>query len=551
MEVLKKYAYFILFVIAVVIGCVGCASSPYNKFEKSIVDGDYITAVEVYNQEIFDTEDQAKADEYLALHVDAKMLSYENGETTFEQVIADLQQLLEIENTVIVGRIDEFIYVNETIQTAERLYDDGMFEESFAILAIGLQDYPDNEKLSSTLVDFCDHYIITITQQVQKLCEEERYKEAINVLEEALEQYECDEFNYMLESTKEQKSKLYKLKNDIVAKVKTLTAGWTEEEFDVKQAANDTGAYIVKSGKKLMLGDYTEDDITVLSFTGNVVSSVAGVDLLFDLRDLSYDITHWGEEEYFVAYLAADVVALLPVIGVVKYFDHVKDATTVVESVADIGKNSDEVVDIVDTVADVGKKADKASEAVDATADAGKSADNIADAAKNIAKTGDAGKHTDDVAESSKKHFKNITKQFDIYPTINSNLVGKNHPKTGVPFVLKKIEYSDGRKLQLVVPKFTSFDDVQLKPKELYTASFDEQKEYCLKQLKKDINNPFSKVKKNFTEEQLDDIQNGIIPNGFTWHHNEKEGLMQLVDSEIHDKTGHTGGMSIWGQGHK
>jgi len=31
------------------------------------------------------------------------------------------------------------------------------------------------------------------------------------------------------------------------------------------------------------------------------------------------------------------------------------------------------------------------------------------------------------------------------------------------------------------------------------------------------------------------------------WHHHEKTGRLQLVDKNLHDKTGHTGGKAIWG----
>ena len=96
---------------------------------------------------------------------------------------------------------------------------------------------------------------------------------------------------------------------------------------------------------------------------------------------------------------------------------------------------------------------------------------------------------------------------------------------------------------------FESYADIQL-PKDLYKASFPKQQQNCLEQLQKQLKNPFSKLRKNFTAEQLEDIANGILPDGFTWHHNEKEGLMQLVDTLTHDKTGHTGGINIWGIGY-
>ena len=34
-------------------------------------------------------------------------------------------------------------------------------------------------------------------------------------------------------------------------------------------------------------------------------------------------------------------------------------------------------------------------------------------------------------------------------------------------------------------------------------------------------------------------------PDGFTWHHHQDKGLMQLIDSWVHSKTGHTGGFSL------
>jgi len=35
---------------------------------------------------------------------------------------------------------------------------------------------------------------------------------------------------------------------------------------------------------------------------------------------------------------------------------------------------------------------------------------------------------------------------------------------------------------------------------------------------------------------------------GYTWHHHQERGRMQLVPTDIHDETGHTGGMKMWFQ---
>lgn len=53
-------------------------------------------------------------------------------------------------------------------------------------------------------------------------------------------------------------------------------------------------------------------------------------------------------------------------------------------------------------------------------------------------------------------------------------------------------------------------------------------------------------------ERQLSDITNPN-PNrmskvfGFTWHHNEKEGVMELVDEVVHTYNKHVGGYAKWG----
>ena len=134
----------------------------------------------------------------------------------------------------------------------------------------------------------------------------------------------------------------------------------------------------------------------------------------------------------------------------------------------------------------------------------------------------------------------------------NESLEGQKHPETGVEFKRKIVELSDGRKIEGVFPKFDSKQDIQL-PSELYKSSFFDQKAYLSNKMQEIANDTdkVSELKRNFTDEEIESFKQGVIPEGYIWHHNEEEGLMQLVDAETHDKTGHTGGMSIWGVGYK
>ena len=131
--------------------------------------------------------------------------------------------------------------------------------------------------------------------------------------------------------------------------------------------------------------------------------------------------------------------------------------------------------------------------------------------------------------------------------TINENLKDQNHPVTEVPFKEKTVVTDNGEELTGVFPEFKSVHDVQL-PEDLYLESDKKQFDECNKQLKEAVESD-SELAKNFDEEQLDQIKNGETPDGYTWHHNEETGKMQLVESEIHAKTGHLGGRSIWGGG--
>lgn len=149
--------------------------------------------------------------------------------------------------------------------------------------------------------------------------------------------------------------------------------------------------------------------------------------------------------------------------------------------------------------------------------------------------------------ESKKIDYEPINENKNELSTRNSQLEGKNHPETGVPFERKEVETETGEKKEGVFPVFDSEFDVQL-PEELEQTKDKEQFNHCNEKLKEAVEKD-SKLKEKFDDEQLEQIENGDTPDGYTWHHSEDKGKMELVDSEIHAKTGHTGGKTVWGGG--
>lgn len=498
---------------------------------------DYISAIKTILQIDPAYSQYNAADEFLSMCHDAIVIEVSTPSTIeeYENCIILLDAYLAlIDDTQIATRKieleSELVILKDIADItgrAAKLYDNKKYKEAFFTLAQGLNKYPNNETLESNLIDFHDHYIIYITQLVNIQCEQKEYKEALKTLDEASAEYNCQEFELLREYVKELRNPLYKFTKDTVTKFKTVAQGWESEELDVKQLANDTGTYVMKSGKQLLLGDYSGENVTILSFGGNVVASIAGIDAVLDLRDLSYDLVHWGEDEYFAFYLAADVLALLPVIGVAKYFDHFKDAGKLAESVGDVIKKSEAVTEATDELTTVVKHSDDIAE--------------VAQNIRHLAKYDDAFKQT---------IYNNIADGYYFENTINAKLLGLIQAESGVEFVLQKLDYSDGRKIMGVFPKFDSKADVELPPN-LYKASENDHKKYCLTKLQDETKNVLGKYWKNFSKEEREIIQSGKLPSGYTWHHNEKEGLMQLVDSKAHNLAKHTGGMKLWGIGYK
>jgi hypothetical protein len=129
----------------------------------------------------------------------------------------------------------------------------------------------------------------------------------------------------------------------------------------------------------------------------------------------------------------------------------------------------------------------------------------------------------------------------------NKELIGNTHPKTGIPY--KPVEkVVNGQTVVLSEPQFNSKSKIAL-PKEMYKASDAEQFRYANENLKSQIvKNP--DLEKSFSKRQMEQIQGGDTPEGYTWHHSgETDGELQLVESQIHAESGHTGGRQTWGGG--
>lgn len=162
--------------------------------------------------------------------------------------------------------------------------------------------------------------------------------------------------------------------------------------------------------------------------------------------------------------------------------------------------------------------------------------------------------------------------------TINAAREDKYFPDTKVKFNKREVKNSVDEILEGVFADFSPYSMFEvILPQEYWNKSDKDQFSYCLDQFR----NEFQDKQKIFEKKLLNDhhllIDNGIntlhgiildsnailekqindILNtsssqqgrfyGYTWHHTENLGEMQLIPDYIHSKVRHTGGKHIWG----
>jgi hypothetical protein len=118
----------------------------------------------------------------------------------------------------------------------------------------------------------------------------------------------------------------------------------------------------------------------------------------------------------------------------------------------------------------------------------------------------------------------------------NVKLAGKTHAVNDIPFDTRGFPIFDKHVIY----------DTRI-PSEVYSIK---NSELHMRAATRDLRDKIQmgKINKNiFTEEQLRDIFAGDKKiYGYTWHHHQDTGRMQLITEEAHNTTGHVGGMDLW-----
>ncbi|MFF2499534.1 HNH endonuclease [Peribacillus sp. NPDC058075] len=160
------------------------------------------------------------------------------------------------------------------------------------------------------------------------------------------------------------------------------------------------------------------------------------------------------------------------------------------------------------------------------------------------------GADTAEAADTTHTNLNNLDVEESVrIETTNDHLVGSEHPETGVPFTERTVELPNGQDITGVFPSFNDEYEVNI-DESLYLQTDYVQFSYANQELYDHIQaEPELADVLGLSSQEVAGLSHGDTPDGFTWHHNEEPGVLQLVNQDIHANTAHTGGRELWGGG--
>ena len=99
---------------------------------------------------------------------------------------------------------------------------------------------------------------------------------------------------------------------------------------------------ILPAIKQVVLGNYT-DDVSITGTAGQVILSFFGVDVVADLRDITYDVSHWEWSWSHAGQTLIDLVAVAPVIGAAKNYDDLVALSKNIDSISELAGSAQDI----------------------------------------------------------------------------------------------------------------------------------------------------------------------------------------------------------------
>ena len=317
----------------------------------------------------------------------------------------------------------------------------------------------------------------------------------------------------------------------------------------------------MRSAECAVLGNFT-DEVTLLGVAGQITLGILDLDLPCDIRDIIADVKNLAETDRvrwnLIGMLAFDLIGLIPVIGVLKYSDEtaesiasgekiLKESQTIYESFADMMSPEDakRYLDFLENGSREGLTSAELADALLVSQKVGyedvwdlRNAGDVLESGrkggldtsiKNIDEFIGGNKSFDDVLDDYAKVYADKINSNQAWSWDDTIPGGENLTKKQRS-IIKQQAIDAG-----LIPdiKVTKVEGMRYGFADFESAGVVKETQYL----------PENMWKMSDAEQfkWLDEQIGGTV-DGYTWHHTEIPGKMQLVPTGIHNITTHNGG---------
>ncbi len=116
---------------------------------------------------------------------------------------------------------------------------------------------------------------------------------------------------------------------------------------------------------------------------------------------------------------------------------------------------------------------------------------------------------------------------------------------TDVPYSSRTVQMSDDISVEGIFPQFPAVYELFTGDEGVGLTRY-EHNQMCNELLAEAINED-PELHDFFSQQEIEAISNGKLPEKYTWHHEPEVGYFSLVERSIHDANRHTGGYALWG----
>ncbi len=221
------------------------AEELYSRAEKYSGSGDYLGALKAL-AEIDETWPQYPQAAALTKECEEKLLAEVSSPTTVEEYLnceKKVNDYLEVRASPaflerkkeLVRDRDAFIAAALIIEKATDEFERGDYSAAFETLSKDERGSTDNRFLIEKLDEFHNIFVGEVVQEIEGEVRSENYREALRIVEDAIEVYDCEELQSARQQVLEAIDPLYGVYNDMRDTLSDWYEYWTEDTEEMDQ----------------------------------------------------------------------------------------------------------------------------------------------------------------------------------------------------------------------------------------------------------------------------------------------------------------------------